>query len=124
MSLSRAGLEKKLKDTVVTTTVSSSDRLLVLANALSWEHIADLAMGDLKKTYKGFWNLGRRLYMRIHLAVMILQSLFKETDRGIERRVQETPVMQVFCGFGLLENWRCPDHTKIEEFRNRLSPDT
>jgi hypothetical protein len=95
-----------------------------LANALDWLRIADLAMTDLKRTAKGFWHLGRRLSLRVHLSVMVLQSLLKETDRGIENRIKHTPLLQVFCGRGVLRHWRCPDHTKIEELRNRLSPDT
>lgn len=55
---------------------------------------------------------------------MILQTLLKETDRGMERRIEHTPVLQVFCGASVLPKWRCPDHTKIEELRNRLTPET
>ena len=33
-------------------------------------------------------------------------------------------VYQVFCGLNVVSSWRCPDHTKIEEFRNRLSAET
>lgn len=55
---------------------------------------------------------------------MILQTFFKETDRGMEKRIQHTPVLQVFCGKSVLPDWRCPDHTKIEELRNRLTPET
>src|SRR5438445_681606 len=124
MSLCLNGLNAKLEETTVSTTVSSREPLIALANALNWEHIAELAMDDLKQTAKGYWQVGRRLLLRLHLAVMILQSLLKETDRGIERRIRETPVLQVFCGVGVLAKWRCPDHTKIEAFRNRLSPDT
>lgn len=29
-----------------------------------------------------------------------------------------------FCGRGLVQSWKVPDHTKIEEFRNRLSAKT
>lgn len=124
MSLCERGLEEKLKDTEVTMTVSSRDPMAALANALAWPRIAALAIPDLKRTAKGCWYLGRRLSLRSHLAVMILQTLLKETDRGIERRVQQTPLLQVFCGSGVVPNWRCPDHTKIEELRNRLSPAT
>ena len=30
----------------------------------------------------------------------------------------------MFCGASVLSNWRRPDHTKIEELRNRLTPET
>lgn len=124
MSLCHRGLETKLTDTAVTITVSAAEPLLALANALDWRRIARLAIPDLKRTAKGCWYLGRRLSLRSHLAVMILQTLLKETDRGMERRIQHTPVLQVFCGRSVLPNWRCPDHTKIEELRNRLTPET
>jgi IS5 family transposase len=117
-------LDVKLTDTAVTVSVSAAEPFVALANALDWCHIARLAIPDLKRTTKGCWYLGRRLSLRSHLAVMILQALLKETDRGMERRIQHTPVLQVFCGKSVLPNWRCPDHTKIEELRNRLSPET
>lgn len=124
MSLCHQGLEVKLTDTAVTISVSAAEPLLALANALDWCRIAHLAIPDLKRTTKGCWYLGRRLSLRSHLTVMILQSLLKETDRGMEKRIHHTPVLQVFCCKSVLPNWRCPDHTKIEELRNRLTPET
>jgi len=124
MSLCHEALEAKLTDTAVTVAVSANEPLLLLANALDWCHIAHLAIPDLKRTSKGCWYLGRRLSLRSHLGVMILQALLKETDRGMEKRIGLTPVLQVFCGKSVLPNWRCPDHTKIEELRNRLSAET
>lgn len=124
MSLCHRGLQVKLTDTRLTVVVSADEPLLALANALDWAHIAQLAMPDLQRTAKGCWNRGRRLSLRSHLAVMILQTLLKETDRGIERRIRHTPVLQVFCGKSVLPDWRCPDHTKIEALRNRLTPET
>ena len=124
MSLCHRGLQVKLTGTTLTVVVSAAEPLLALANALDWTHIAHLAMPDLQHTAKGCWNRGRRLSLRSHLAVMILQTLLKETDRGMERRIRHTPVLQVFCGRSVLPEWRCPDHTKIEELRNRLTPDT
>lgn len=124
MSFCHQGLEARLQDTLITTQVSSDEPLLKLANTVQWPHIADLAMADLKGTTKGFWHLGRRLSLRIHLGVMVLQSLLKETDRGIEQRILQSPILQVFCGRTIVPGWRCPDHTKIEKMRNRLSVNT
>jgi len=124
MSLCHRGLQIKLTDTTLVVVVSANEPLLALANALDWAHIAQLAMPDLQRTAKGCWYRGRRLSLRSHLAVMILQTLLKETDRGMERRIRHTPVLQVFCGRSVVPGWRCPDHTKIEVLRNRLSPDT
>ena len=114
----------KLTDTRLTVVVSADEPLLALANALDWMHIAQMAMPDLQRTAKGCWYRGRRLSLRSHLAVMILQTLLKETDRGMEQRIRHTPVLQVFCGQSVLPHWRCPDHTKIQALRNRLAPDT
>lgn len=124
MSFCTSGLDVRLKRTVVTITVASSEPMIRLANALDWKAISALALPDLKQTAKGFWYLGRKLHLRVHLAVMVLQCLLKESDRGIEERVNQTPLYRLFSGFGALRQWKCPDHTKIEEFRNRLSPET
>jgi IS5 family transposase len=125
MSFSHQGLSAKVKSTIVQTFVPDSDPYLKLANLINWDHLASLALPDLKSTTaKGFWYLGRTLYLRIHLGVLILQVLLKATDRTIEFQVKSTPVFQVFCGQGLIRPWKCPDHTKIEEFRNRLSVST
>jgi hypothetical protein len=124
MSICTSGLEAKLKPTSVTTLVPTTDPLIKLANALNWQEMANIIEPDLRKTAKGFWHLGRKLRLRIHLSIYILQCLLKQTDRGIEENVRQTPVLQVFCGLGIVAKWRCPDHTKVEEFRNRLQPET
>jgi IS5 family transposase len=124
MSFCTRGLAAKLKRTSIKITVTSTDPLIRLGNALDWSRIAEIALPDLKQTAKGFWHLGRRLCLRSHLSVMVLQTLLKETDRGIEERIKQTPVYRLFTGFGILRRWKCPDHTKIEEFRNRIGAET
>jgi transposase, IS5 family len=125
MTIALQGLDSKLKSTSMTVFVSPRHSLIRLANALNWKELANLALFDLKSTTKqGFWWLGRRLYIRVHLGIYVLQCLLKETDRGVESRINDTPVCQVFCGRTIVSKWKCPDHTKIEEFRNRLSPET
>lgn len=125
MSIALQGLDSKLKSTPITISVSSRHRFTRLGNGLDWRQLADLVMLDLQQTTaKGRWNLGRKLQLRIHLGVYVLQCLLKETDRGVESRIWDTPVYQVFCGRGIIPGWKCPDHTKVEEFRNRLTPET
>ena len=123
MSLCRDGLNSKTKGGKITLIVEDSDPLIQLANLIDWNCLAELAQVDLEKTKKGLWWLGRKLKLRIHLAVMILQMLFKWTDRSTETGIKTTALYQVFCGINIIAHWRCPDHTKIEEFRNRLSPE-
>ena len=124
MSLCYEGLDKKLQDVSFTVKVSTSELILQVANLINWQHVATIAESDLKKTTKGFWWIGRKINLRTHLSVMILQTLCKSTDRNIERQISISPVYQVFCGKSLLSKWKCPDHSKVEEFRNRLSPCT
>ena len=105
--------------------VSPAHPLIKLMNALDWEQLGQIILPDLKSsTHKLKWWLGRKLKIRIHLGVFLLQQLLNETDRGMERQLQENGVYAVFCGKTLVEGWKIPDHTKIEEFRSRLSPET
>jgi transposase, IS5 family len=105
--------------------VSPTHPLMQLMNALDWECLSQIILPDLKKsTSKLKWWLGRKLKIRTHLGVFLLQQLLNETDRGIERQIHDNAVYAVFCGKSFVHNWRVPDHTKIEEFRSRLSPET
>lgn len=42
----------------------------------------------------------------------------------MERQLHDNVIYAVFCGKTFVQNWRIPDHKKIEEFRSRLSPET
>ena len=124
MSLCKDGMNARIKGGKIMVEVEDTHPLIQLGNLIDWPHLSELAQPDLEKTKKRFWWLGRKLKLRVHLAVMILQMLFKWTDRLTEIRIKTTPLYQFFCGVNIMSRWRCPDHTKIEEFRNRLSPET
>jgi IS5 family transposase len=125
MSFSLSGIEQKVKGGVVEIKVSSTHSLVALANALDWPKMTALALMDLKATtHKGYWWLGRKLLLRVHLSIFILRSLFNKTDRAIEEEVKHNGAYRLFCGCRIVIGWFCPDHTKIEEFRNRLRPET
>ena len=124
MSLCPEGLSELIRGGKVTIHVEDQEPLILLANLIDWTYLAELAHPDLEKTKKRFWWLGRRLRLRVHLAVLLLQILFKWTDRAAESNVKKTAVYQLFCGLHLIKKWSCPDHTKIENFRSRLSPST
>lgn len=124
MSISQIGLSAKSRSISISQRVEDQEPLIQLCNALDFNYIAALVLPELKQTEKGFWWLGRALILRVHLAILILQVLLKQTDRGIEKHVRQTPIAQVFCGYGVVPRWKCPDHTKIETFRNRLSSET
>mgnify|MGYP001609911145 CR=1 FL=1 len=125
MSISFSGMDSKLESTKMEIHVPLTNQFIQLANALEWRSIQSIVIEDIKKTTNKLkWWLGRKLEIRIHLAVFILQLILKTTDREMERAIKYNALYQVFCGKTIVEKWHCPDHTKIEEFRNRISPET
>src|SRR5262249_28227725 len=64
------------------------------------------------------------LKLRIHLGAFLLQWLYNLTDRQVDWAIKDNAAYQLFCGRGVVNNWRPPDHTKIAEFRSRLAPET
>ena len=124
MSICKSGMDCNPKFGNIAINVTKNHPLIQLALVLPWQILFDLVMPDLKKTAAGKWWLGRNLKIRIHLGVYLLQQLFNKTDRQIEYDVKDNAAYRVFCGFGIVNNWHAPDHTKIEKFRSRLSPET
>lgn len=125
MSLAQDGLKAKIKPYLAQISVTLKHPLILLANELPWDRLAEIVIDDLKNTTsKGFWWAGRRLYLRIHLAIYILQARTKKTDREIIAEIHDNAPYQAFCGVTLIKGWKCPHPTKIEEFRSRLSPET
>jgi hypothetical protein len=126
MSICQSGIDCKPQfiSTQILITVEESHPLIKLGLVIPWRKLADLVFLDLQKTKKGKWWLGRKLKLRIHLGVYLLQQIFNKTDRDIERELRDNAAYQVFCGRNCVDSWHTPDHTKIEEFRSRLSLDT
>ncbi len=125
MSLDISGGDSVVTPAAVTIAVTRDHPLIKLANSLPWALLITLVQPDLKRTTaKGCWWMGRRLLVRVHVAAYILQKLYDLTDRQIEYGIKDNAAYQLFSGRGIVSGWRPPDHTKVEEFRNRLSPET
>lgn len=125
MALSLEGLDTKLSGHIISVSVLETHPLIALSNSLPWSQLAGPVIADLKKTTaKGYWWLGRKLHVRIHLAAYFLQKIYDLTDRQTEYWIRDNAAFQLFCGRESIDNWHAPDHTKIEEFRSRLSPET
>ena len=125
MSISFSGLDTPCSVHPVTIDVSPTHPLLQLAQVIPWQALADMVLPDLKRTTaQGKWWLGRKLTRRIHLGAFLLQWLYHLTDRQVEWAIKDNAAYQLFCGRGGVALWHAPDHTKIEEFRSRLSPET
>jgi hypothetical protein len=125
MGICTSGIDLKLADSRVTIHVKETHPLVMLANTLDWQRMMELVTHDLQQsTSKLKWWIGRKLSLRTHLGVYLLQQLLNATDRGIEQQIKFNAAYQLFCGKTIVKNWRCPDHTKINAFRLRLSPAT
>jgi hypothetical protein len=125
MSLCSAGLNAACHGQPVTIEVAATHPLVQLAQVIPWPALAELVLPDLKQsTAQGKWWLGRKLKLRIHLGAFLLQWLYHLTDRQVEWGLKDNAAYRLFCGWGSVEPWHAPDHTKIEEFRSRLSPAT
>ena len=125
MSICSSGLNAPCHGQPVTIEVAATQPLIQLAQVIPWLTLAELVLPDLKQsTAKGKWWLGRKLTLRIHLGAFLLQWLYTLTDRQVEWGIKDNAAYQLFCGRGSVEQWRVPDHTKVEEFRSRLSPET
>ncbi len=124
MSIDQSGFGTVVaKDVVVE--ITDRNPLIRLANTLPWNDLAEMVLPDLKMTTKkSKWWMGRPLRLRIHLGAYFLQQLFGLTDRQTEYGLKDNGPYQLFCGKFLVKKWHYPDHTKIEEFRSRLSPET
>ena len=125
MSFCLSGLDAPCAGQPVTIAVSPTHPLIQLAQVIPWAALVELVLPDLKQsTAKGKWWLGRKLKLRIHLGAFLLQWLYNLTDRQVEWGLTDNAAYQLFCGEGSVEKWQVPDHTKLEEFRSRLSPET
>lgn len=124
MSLCFSGMGCLTQATDVLVSVSENHPLMRLSRALPWDKLLETVLPDLQKTKNGCWWLGRKLKIRIHLGIYLLQHLSNKTDRQIEYDVKDNGAYQIFCGHGIVDRWHVPDHTKIESFRSRLSKAT
>lgn len=121
MSICESGIKSKVKTGRISVQISENHPLMALALILPWFELYEIIENDLKQ---GCWWLGRKLKVRIHLGAFILQQLYNLTDRQIEYGIKDNGAYRSFCGFGIVNNWHAPDHTSIEKFRSRLTPET
>jgi IS5 family transposase len=123
MSLNLSGFSTPLLSQVVSIQIDSRHPLMKLANKLPWAELLQIIFPDLQQTAKHQWQVGRPLNVRIHLGAYLLQQQFDFTDRQTEQLIRDNAAYQVFCGRGLVDDFTVPDHTRIERFRSRLSPE-
>jgi hypothetical protein len=124
MSIDYRGLEAQAKSGNVSISIPVNNPLVRVANSLPWRDLANTVETDIRRTTKGFWWVGRRLSLRVHLAIFILQARFNLTDRRIADEISFNALYQAFAGEQAAGQLRWPDHSAICRFRNRLSAET
>lgn len=125
MSICDSGLSSKVFGKSIIIEVDENHRLIKLANKLPWQEMFALVCEDLRvSTLSKTLHFGRKLNVRVHLGVYLIQKMYDLKDRATELAIKENAAYQLFCGREIVEDWYCPDHTKIERFRSRLSPKT
>jgi hypothetical protein len=125
MSICDSGIGIKSFSQTISINVPEDHPLVLLSNQLPWEAMYALIEDDLKNsTLLKKLHYGRKLKSRSHLGAYLLQKMYDFNDRQVERSIRYNAAYQIFCGHGIVDKWHCPDHTKIEKFRSRLSPET
>lgn len=125
MTISISGCDQTVQARILSIAVQPNHSLIKLSAILPWKELAEPVFEDLKATTaKGFWFRGRLLLLRMHLAVFILQKIYNKTDREIAQDLQDNAAFRLFAGEGIVSKWHPPHYTKVEEFRNRLRPET
>ena len=125
MTICNSGINAKCESQNITLFVDSNSKFIKLSNYLDWQGMVEIILPDLQKTTKsGNLNCGPKLQLRKHLGIYILQSMLNITDRDTEFQVENNGIYKIFCGGAIVEDWSCPHYSKIEDFRNRISPES
>ena len=98
--------------------VEPEHRLVVLCKSIPWEALMEKAKPILYDEQGISANTGRRLNLRAHLGIYILQTVHHWTDRWAEEMLRFYFPARIFCGY--LDSTGSIDHTSIEEFRTRF----
>lgn len=107
--------EKNYTDVVIR--VHHNHPFVVAAQKIDWIAMFTQLVPILYKGIRKFF--GRKLNLRAHCAIYLLQAAHNWTDRRSESMLRYFAPARIFCGFQP-ESQKAIDHTRIEKFRNRL----
>jgi hypothetical protein len=99
MSIELSGCDAHIAAASVTIVISKQHPLIRLAAVIPWQRFTTMVVADLKlTTAKGFWWMGRKILVRIHLGAYLLQQIFDAPHRGpvcdVECRTNSKPAME------------------------------
>ena len=96
--------------------VDSEHPMVIASKKINWDALIEEITPVI---YKGINRyLGRRLDIRAHCGLFLLQSAYNWTDREAEDMLKNHLPTRIFCGLADSIK-RGIDHTRIEKFRNR-----
>lgn len=98
--------------------LETNHRLVVLCKTIPWDELMERAVPTLYQERGISVDIGRRLNLRAHLGIYILQSVHGWTDRWSEEMLRFYVPARLLCG--LLDSTESLDRTSIEDFRNRF----
>ena len=86
------------KSIIVEINPSQDHPLIKLAQVLPWQELSAMILEDLRETtLMKLLNTGRKLKLRIHLGVYLLQQMKDLTDRETEWQLQDNAAYQIFA---------------------------
>lgn len=107
------------KQIMMSVVVPDQSRYRVLAGALPWPELANVANAQRAKYVD--LNNGRYLNLRLHLGAYTAQTMNGWTGRETEEMVKYHAGVRILCG--LEESSDSLDRTSVETFRNMLGKD-
>ena len=89
----------------------------------SWEYDrlddpARFGIGRFEKDREGILVDGKKSVCTSALGCHDTANAFQMDRQTYRSKSEDNALYQIFCRLNILRKWRCPDHTKIEEFRN------
>ena len=98
MSICFSGINAKAKSIVVEIKPSQDHPLIKLARVIPWQDLSAMVREDLRETtLMKVLNTGRKLKLRIHLGVYLLQQMKDLKDRETEWQLQDNAAYQIFA---------------------------
>jgi hypothetical protein len=103
---------------IVKQEIPLNDMYRLLSQKLPWVELARIA--DQHRSERVNIHVGSKLNMRLHLGILVLQSMRGWTDRDAEDMVKYHTGVRILCG--IADSMETKDHTSITKFRNQVGP--
>ena len=97
MAIDLSGQDSLLENGFITIEIKKTHPIIQLANILPWVLLIETVVKDLKSTTgKGYWWMGRKIKVRMHLDAYLLQRIYNLTDRKPEYQIKDNQRFNCF----------------------------